>query len=63
MCVGCPTWSQVWVVTTLALLAGVEHHDISNVAFMWDSRGVLTLVVLSDKLLLALFDVLPVGFK
>jgi len=58
-----PTWSQVWVVTVLALLVGVDCHDVSDIACMWDMFSVFTLVVLSDELLLSLLNVLPIGFK
>jgi len=51
------------VVTKLALLAGVDCHDISDIVFMWDTCSVFLLVVLSDKLLLSLFNALSVGFE
>jgi len=38
-------------------------HGIACVALMCDSWSILTLVVLSCRLLLALFDMLPVGFE
>jgi len=65
MCLSYPLWSQVRVVTVLALLAGVDCHDVSNIVLMWDTCSIFTLIVLSDKLLLSLFagDVLPVGFE
>ena len=36
-CLSHPMWSQVWVMTMLALLAGVDCHNISDIALMWDS--------------------------
>jgi len=50
-------------MTVLALLAGVDRHDISYVVIMWDLCRVFMLIVLSDKLLLTLFNVLPVSFE
>ena len=58
-----PIWSQVWVMTVLALLAGADCHDISDMALMWDTCSVFSLIVLSDELLLSLLNVLPIGFE
>ena len=58
-----PIWSQVWVMTVLALLAGADCHDVSDMVLMWDACGVFSLLVLSDELLLSLFNALPIGFK
>ena len=50
-------------MTVLALLARVDCHDVSDIVLMWDKCGIFMLLVVSDKLLLSLFDALPIGFK
>jgi len=50
----CLTWSQVLVMTALALLTSVDCRNVVHIMLMRDSCGVLTLVVLSDWILLTL---------
>jgi len=63
ICLSHPVWAQTWFMAMLALLASSDHHEVAYMPLMWDSLSVFKLVVLSDKLLLQLFDELPIGFE
>ena len=47
----------------LAVRIEAYHDTVSGSVLVWDAFGILSFVVLDDKLLLTFFDILPISLE
>ena len=56
-------WSLASIAAVLVVRVETHHDTVSSSAVVWDASGILSFVVLDDKLLLSLFNALPVSIE